>query len=296
MPKLPGKFDDLPKTASGVFGDDFQISGYQFAAKQKTALDGAVATTTVDIVPSKEKEAVRTIGKLSWKFPKPFGIAGFSLDKVEFDKKGTYKIETSITKDMHKIDALSLTTASDQGKEKETKIGLTYTGIKDLQVKLDAKPLAFKPDDVNFECMYGVGAIIMGMKFAGPSLDKAVTGMSFTSGSFFGSLIAKKKFKDLTVHGLYTSSKDMKVACTSSYVVGQAPKDVKLGLALAFAGKHHGVLKLKAETTVGAIATPKLSASIKKELVKGMTVIAGGTYSLGTSGGSKTYGCKLSIE
>jgi len=290
MPKLPGKFDDIPKAASGVLGDDFQVSGYQFAAKQKTALDGAVATTTVDVLSP--KESIKTIAKLSWKFPKPFGIAGFSFDKVDFDKSGKYKIETTMTKDMHKVDALSLTFATDQGKLPQSKFGLTYTGIKDFQIKLDAKPLDFKPDDVNMECVYGIGPVVMGMKFAGPKIDTAVAGASFNKGSFFGSLLVKKKLTDFTAHGLYTVSKDLKVACTSSYAVGKTAA-ATLGLGVSLAGTPIGALKVKAETTVGAVTNPKLSASVKKEIVKGVTVIAGGSYKKDTE---PTIGCKLSIE
>ena len=68
-PKLPGKFDDISKTASSVLGDDFQCSGYQFKTKQKTNVGGGSAELAVDIL---QKGEVQTPAKLTFKFPKPF--------------------------------------------------------------------------------------------------------------------------------------------------------------------------------------------------------------------------------
>ena len=49
-------------------------------------------TTAIDLFPGKDA-TVQTPGKLTWRFPKPFGIAGFVIDKLEMDKGGKFKLE-----------------------------------------------------------------------------------------------------------------------------------------------------------------------------------------------------------
>merc|ERR1719232_464269 len=93
----PVKFDDLSKPAKDILEDDHQTSGFQFKAKQKTNWDGAVVTSTVDLFPPPAKgdaggSSVKTPAKLSWKFPKPFGIDAFSVDKLEVSSMGSLSL------------------------------------------------------------------------------------------------------------------------------------------------------------------------------------------------------------
>merc|ERR1719210_2004395 len=110
-------------------------------AKQKTSMGGATATTTIDLWG---KDAVQTPAKLSWKFPKPFGIAGISVDKLEMDKAGKFKLEATADKSVHHIPDLKVEVKSDLQSAGKVTAGCTYTGIKDTQVKFETKPLAAK--------------------------------------------------------------------------------------------------------------------------------------------------------
>merc|ERR1712032_1801951 len=104
-----------------------------------------MATTTTRRQASSSRRSrrrilmVQTPAKLSWKFPKPLGILGFSIDKFEMDKKGAMKLETSASKELHKIADLKV-----EGKSNITDIGsisagLAYTGLKDTQIKCETK-------------------------------------------------------------------------------------------------------------------------------------------------------------
>jgi len=285
-PKLPGKFDDISKTASSVLGDDFQTSGYQFSAKQKTALDGAVSTTTVDLWG---KDTIKAIGKMSWKFPKVLGKPGFSIDKLELDKAGKCKVECSMNKDLHTIDKLSITTATEHDKVGATKLGLTYTGVQDMQFKVEAKPMDFKVDDITGETLAKFGPAVVGLKFQG--LKVPAFGASFTHGDIFTSILAKEQFSEFTTHGFYNVSDNLKMGC--SYQLG-GKKNGTFCLGIDTSAVKGVTLKAKIEANASDPSAATLSASTKKEIVKGMTVIAGGSYAL--NGKSQSVGMKLSIE
>merc|ERR1712194_853813 len=89
---MPVKFDDLSKVASSVLNDDYQTSGHVFKGKHLTSYKGAVLSTQVDFFGDK---GVATPAKLAWKLPSPFGLKGVTVDKLEMDKGGKFKLEAS---------------------------------------------------------------------------------------------------------------------------------------------------------------------------------------------------------
>ena len=63
------KFDDLEKTSKEVLSDDYQTSGFQFKAKQKTSWQGSVVTTAVDLVPDSKDGVVTWLQSALFAFP-----------------------------------------------------------------------------------------------------------------------------------------------------------------------------------------------------------------------------------
>jgi hypothetical protein len=278
---LPAKFDDLKKTAHSVLGDDYEVKGKKLEAKVKTNLSSAVSTTLIEFGEGE----VKTPAKLTWKFPKLFNLAGLSLDKFEFDQKGKSKVECGLKKDLHKVDGLAIDVKTELGLDmmpdfSKVTAGFAYTGIKDAVIKIETKPM--KVQEVTAEGLYGIGALVIGAKF---SPEKKVdVGCNITQGQMFGSVVAKNNFSEYTGHGFYKVSDDIKVAGTYTY-----------------GGKDNGSWSLGGQAKVGTDITAKakiakgnvLSFGLKKSIVQGMTVIAGGCY---TPGKATTYGVKMSIE
>mmetsp|Transcript_14750 Transcript_14750/g.33190 ORF Transcript_14750/g.33190 Transcript_14750/m.33190 type:complete len:275 (-) Transcript_14750:120-944(-) len=274
---MPVKFDDLPKSATEVLNDDYQVSGYSFKAKQKTNYDGAVVTTAVDLFG---KDAVQTPAKLTWKFPKPFGIAGFAIDKLEMDKGGKFKLEASADKGLHKIPDLKIEAKTDLVDPAKAVAGITYTGIKDAQVKVEAKPTSAK--DVLAEVTYATHGATVGVKYAGGACD---IGCRYATGKYFGSLLVSKNLSVFTGYLMYACNSKMKWACTGVYG-GKDSGSVTFGCAYDISA----ATKAKAKVTKDGV----VSCTLKHDLAKGCTASAGGKYS--TAKGDMSYGFALSIE
>eukprot|EP00406_Dinophysis_acuminata_P006489 CAMPEP_0179235612 /NCGR_PEP_ID=MMETSP0797-20121207/13502_1 /TAXON_ID=47934 /ORGANISM="Dinophysis acuminata, Strain DAEP01" /LENGTH=284 /DNA_ID=CAMNT_0020942843 /DNA_START=61 /DNA_END=915 /DNA_ORIENTATION=- len=282
----PVKFDDIHKVANEVLNDDYQI-GYQIKAKQKTNWDGATVTTTVDVHPAKEP------AKVSWKLPKVFGIAGFVVDKIEYDKKGMLKVETSADKGLHGVADLKLEAKSDlidpAGATFGTTLGgltaaLTYTGIKDTQVKLDAKPLAAKPT-FTLDLTRMVNKTTIGMKWGTANINMPDFGLRHQQGKVFASIYAKEGLKSLTAHGNYRVSDELQVACTYQHGGKQSGN---FGVGLAYALQKGTLLKLK------VLKDMNIQAGLKYEVAKGFTVLAGCKHD--TKSGKQSFGVQVSIE
>jgi hypothetical protein len=281
MVKLPAKFDDICKTAKSVLDDDYKSKGYTCEAKFKTQLDGAILTSTVDF---ESKGDVLTPAKLSWKFPKPFGIVGFAIDKFEFDKKGAMKLETSVKKDIHKIDGLVVDCKTDlnvSGSVSPPTVGLAYTGIKDAFLKFEAKPT--KIMDFKAECLYGVGAIAIGAQFAGTDVSKANVGCNYTKGDFFASVFAKRKFTEFTGHVYYKPMSTVLLAATCNYA-----KEPTFSFGAQCSPTKEIVAKAKVDNKMEAQGTCKI------EVCKGMKATLGGLYKM--KSGDMSFGAKLVIE
>lgn len=270
----PVKFDDISKTANEVLSDDFQTSGFQFKAKQKTSWDKAVVTTAVDLFPA--KDSCMTPAKLTWKLPSPLGIAGISIDKLEMDKAGKFKLEASSDK---VYPALKVDMKSDLADASKVVAGATFTGIKDTFIKLETKPM--KPLDLTCELTRAVGPATLGVKCRGPKLDCPDFGVCILSGKFFCSLYAKDTLKSLTGHCFYKATNELKCAATCD-------NGGKYSLGIAYDVMKGTKLKVKVQHD------QSLSCSVKHELTKGFTMLAGGKYD--SKKKDYTVGLQVSIE
>jgi len=276
-PKLPGKFDDISKTASSVLGDDFQCKDFQVKSKQKTNLNGATAEITVDLFP--KAGDIKTPAKLNFKFPKPFGfLPGLAIDKFELDSAGNSKTECSLSKDLHGVDGLKLEVKGDLSNQS---VAATYTGIPDASVKFETKN--FSTTDFTAECLYGApfGAVI-GANFKGANIPSI--GLNYQSGPIFASVFAKNAFSEFTTHGHYKVSNDINVAATFQQG-GKTSGSWSIGGAAAL-GEITAKAKLESSMT--------LSLAFKKDLAKGTTFFGGLNYNLNSN--DMGYGAKVSIE
>jgi len=282
----PVKFDDIHKVANEVLNDDYQI-GYQIKAKQRTNWDGATLTTTLDVHPAKEP------AKLTWKLPKPFGLAGLVVDKIEYDKKGMLKVETSADKSLHSVAGLKLEAKSDLIDPASATFGttfggltaaLTYTGIKDTQIKLDVKPLAAKPT-FTLDLTRTVDKATVGMKWGTANMNMPDFGLRYQQGKVFASLYAKEALGTLTAHSNYKVSDDLQVACTYQHGGKQSGN---FGLGLAYTVQKGTVLKLK------LLKDMNVQAGLKHEVAKGFTVLAGCKHD--AKSGKQSFGVQVSVE
>jgi hypothetical protein len=271
----PVKFDDISKTSNEVLSDDYQTSGFQFKAKQKTTLDGAVITSAVDLF-SKD---CATPAKLTWKFPKPFGYSHVCIDKLEMDKGGKYKLEMS-TEKVHP--GLKVECKSDLVDVSKLVACCTYTGLKDTSFKLETKVM--KPKDFVFETTRIVGSATLGCKATMDTIMCPDVGCRFLSGPFFCSLYAKEKFGTYTAHCFYKVSSDIKCAATVDYG-GKKSGNFSVGGSYDFKGT---LLKAKVQQD------QSIHCSLKHSLAKGFSVVAGAKYD--TKKGDYTYGVQLSVE
>lgn len=276
----PVKFDDLPKPANEVLNDDYHASGYQLKAKQKTSWQGSVVTTAVDLFPG--KEAVQTPAKLTWKLPS-VGIAGLTVDKLELDKAGKFKLEAVADKALHQVADLKLEAKSDLVDMSKATLGFTYSGIADTQVKFETKPLA--PADLTFEVTRNVQNAIIGVKWAGvANLATPDVGLRVSSGNIALALLAKEQFKSFYAHGFFKASSELKLAASYQHG-GKASGSLSAGLS--YTVKPGTLLKAKVQQDGSVTGT------VKHEVSKGFTVLVGGKM---PSKGPLTYGLQLSIE
>jgi len=274
----PVKFDDISKTANEVLSDDFQTSGFQFKAKQKTSWDSAVATSAVDLFPAKDSCA--TPAKLTWKFPSPLGFKGLSIDKLEMDKAGKFKLEASSDK---VYPGLKVEAKSDLADAKKVVACGTFTGIKDTLVKFETKPM--NPKDFTCEATRAAGKATFGIKCTAANLTCPDLGVRILSGKFFGSLYAKEKLSAFTVHGFYKATSEL--SCAASYDHG-GKKSGQFSLGIAYDALKTTKLKVKLQEDTS------VSCSVKHELTKGFTMIGGGKYDPKKK--DYTVGLQVSIE
>jgi hypothetical protein len=275
----PVKFDDLHKTANEVISDDFQTSGYQFKAKQKTSWDGAVITTTADLFG---KDDCKTPAKLSWKFPKPLGVTQLSIDKLELDKGGKFKLEAS-SAEVHKD--LKIECKSDLVSMSSAVTGCTYTGLPDTLIKLETK-LA-NAQDFSAEVTRSLPqGLTLGVQTKGgvAGLTAPNIGLRFLSGPYFASLYAKDSFKVFTASCFYKASPTLKCAATYEY---GGKKDGSCSLACVYEHSKEMVVKAKVSQD------KTLHCSLKNELSKGFTLLTGAKVD---SDMKMSYGLQVSIE
>jgi len=270
----PVKFDDLPKVANEVLSDDYQVSGHVLKTKQKTSWGGSVLSSQVDFFG----DGCATPAKLAWKLPAPFGFSYFCVDKLEMDKGGKFKLETSSTK-LYKD--LKVECKSDLLDVNKVTLGHTFTGINNAQLKLDHK--LTKPQDFTGEVTYVAGIATCGMKFSSAILSGGIpdVGLRLHSGDFFCSLLAKEKLGSFTAHGFYKANKDIKCALTYQHG-GKASGNFTLGAS------YQGLYKVK------VAQDQTICCSAKHSFAKGFTVLGGLKYNM--KKGDHSYGVQLSIE
>eukprot|EP00927_Polykrikos_kofoidii_P076692 TRINITY_DN7373_c0_g1_i5.p1 TRINITY_DN7373_c0_g1~~TRINITY_DN7373_c0_g1_i5.p1 ORF type:complete len:300 (-),score=48.72 TRINITY_DN7373_c0_g1_i5:116-952(-) len=276
----PVKFDDLPKPASSVLGDDFQVSGFQFKSKQKTSYQKSEVTVVIDILhPSAEK--TKTPAKLTWKIPCPLGISFFNVDKLEMDKAGNVKIEASTDK---VCAGLKVDVKSDVVNPSGATVGCTYTGIENTRVQLDTK--AKTPQDLSVDLTRTVGdATTVGIKCNSSNLTKPDVGIRFVPcHGFFGSLLAKEKFSAFTAHVHYKVNSDVQVAGTYQ-MGGKGSGGFCAGATYALDAGTTLKAKIQHDKTV--------SLSAKYVIAKGFTLVSGAKLD---TKGKHTCGFQLSVE
>eukprot|EP00930_Biecheleria_cincta_P088237 TRINITY_DN77479_c0_g1_i1.p1 TRINITY_DN77479_c0_g1~~TRINITY_DN77479_c0_g1_i1.p1 ORF type:complete len:277 (-),score=64.08 TRINITY_DN77479_c0_g1_i1:90-920(-) len=276
---MPAKFDDISKKATAVLNDDYQVSGYQLKTKQKTSFDGAVMSAQVDLWGA-AKDNCMTPAKLTWKLPKPLGFSAITIDKLEMDKTGAFKLEALSEK---LYPGLKVNCKSDLTDIAKITSGFTYTGLKDTQFMFDTKATA--PQEFTGEITRTQGPVTFGAKLTHKNITKPDLGLNFASGPFFGALTAKEGLKVFTGACYYKATQDLQ--CAASYTMGgKADGNISVGLAYEI---QKG-LSLKAKIQ----QDQSVSTSVKHVVSKGFTVTAGAKYEMAS--GKSTYGVQLSIE
>eukprot|EP00747_Dinoflagellata_sp_TGD_P163583 gnl/TRDRNA2_/TRDRNA2_182386_c0_seq1.p1 gnl/TRDRNA2_/TRDRNA2_182386_c0~~gnl/TRDRNA2_/TRDRNA2_182386_c0_seq1.p1 ORF type:complete len:284 (+),score=71.86 gnl/TRDRNA2_/TRDRNA2_182386_c0_seq1:63-914(+) len=276
----PAKVGDFSKIANDLLSEDYQTSGFQFKAKQKTSFDAAVVTSTVDLW----SKGCATPAKLSWKFPKPLGIVGFAIDKLELDKAGKVKCETSCDKSIHHVDGLKLEVKTDLVDLKKVTAGCNYTAIKDTVIKLETKPM--DPQDFTAEVIRKVHpTTTVGCALSKANLKSPDIAVRFLQGGIFASLLVKKLGADVTAHCAYEIKSGTSVAATYQ----QGGKDTGT-FSAGISHKLDGGLQVRAKIQ----QDKSVSVGLKKELAKGFVVSTGTKYD--TKSGSYTYGVSVSVE
>lgn len=272
----PVKFDDLGKLATVVLNDDYQTSGYQLKAKQKTRFAGAVLNTQVDFAPG---ERVAAPAKVSWKLPTLY-TEHVSVDKLEMDKAGKFKFEASSNK---LYPGLTLQCNSDLASIDKVTVASTYTGVKDLQVKFEVK--ATKPQDFKGEVTYAAVGATGGLKFTNAILKGGLpdVGIRYERGPAFCALVTKEKLSAFNAYGHYKVCPNMKVAGVLDYATKTKASNVTL------AGSYNsdtGVYKMKLSQD------KSVCFSAKYNVAKGLSALFGLKY----SGKGVSYGAQLSVE
>jgi len=272
---MPIKFDDLSKVATEVLNDDF-VSGHTIKTKQKTNWDGSVLSTQVDLF---DKNCA-TPAKITVKMPKPMGCSHVSVDKLEVDKAGKFKLEAS---SMTTVPGLKLEGKSDLVAINKIMAGCTYTGLKDAQFKLECQ--ALDPRQLVAEATYARGEVTCGAKLTPAVLSKGAIpdiGVRFLSKPYFCSLVAKDNFGSLNAAGCYTVNPDVKVAASYQHQFQSGAGSFVIGLL------YRDLYKIK------VCHDQSVHVSAKHNLAKGFNLIGGGKYDIKKDAFS--YGVQLSIE
>lgn len=277
------KFDDLAKTATDVLSENYQTKGFSTKAKQVTGWNGSVATTSINFWEG--KGGVHTPATLSWKFPQPFGIRGLVIDKLEMDKAGRYKFEASSTCCLHTVKDLKVEVKSDLVDFSQAKAAVVYTGIKDTQIKAETQPLSFQ--DFNLEVTRAFNQVTAGIKCSQANLTTPDVGLRVDQGPGMFVVLAKQNFSSFSAHACCDARSDIKVAC-SVETPKKGSSSASWGVGVAY--KMNAATLCKAKVEQGF----NISGTVKHDLAKGFTIIAGGAWNMDKADGS--FGLQLSIE
>jgi len=156
---MPAKFGDLNKVAADVFSDVYpkKTDAFEFKAKQKVAsIDGTFTTTAAFALPGGDAKSEQP--KISLKLPKPLGLKGVNVDKLEFSKGGEWAFETALDKDLLGVPGLKVSVLSDLKTPDKLKGDLTFTGISDTQLKFGIFPVTrssnLKPPEIKAQPLW----------------------------------------------------------------------------------------------------------------------------------------------
>lgn len=309
---MPPKFGDLSKSAADHLSDDYTGSDANvssFKSKVKTNFegvqsfreeggkDGATLTTAVNFDWGGK---VATPAKLTFKFPKPLGIAGIAFDKFEMDKSGKQKLECGLDMDtLAKVSGLNcnVNTDLDFGNLAGTTLGATYKGISNAQCKAEVnvdklvKVALTDAKAYSAEATYSVGGgATVGVKHSPEStLD---VGVQYVTGPATFSCMVQEGFSAKTFHCFYKLNNDMKLGAV--YNLGGKKTDGQWGAGLAW-NVCDGTL-FKGKVTGKAGANLMLSTAIKQTLAKGVTMTAGTNVPLDSPDKAMTWGLAFNIE
>lgn len=333
MPKLPGKFDDISKTATSVLNDDFQcgIAGdkakgsaatnqFQFKTKSKCAAGGYGGTAELEVdVGNQKADSAQTPAKMTFKVPKG-PVPGLSIDKFEIASKGGAKVEMGLGKSIVQVDGLKvdlkfdikdylpLSLSPDKYLASTASYGLGFTGIKDWAIKLDGKLNGNEgkkkkdgseytetsgPMDSSLEVLHARDIAGIG----------CVIGAKWEGGKWNDGVQGPRDMcpnvnlsfaKDKFFLALATKKRGAEIDIYKHYKVSD-----DIAVAGSYALKD-GAFKVACSAKVlDGTAKAKytgndLFLAFKKDLAKGTTFVGGMKFDIG--GGDHTFGAKLSID
>jgi len=275
----PVRFDDIPRIAREVLSDEGMVHAHFLRAKQKTnwrtSLGRLELVSQLDFF-GKGKGAAPA--KLVWRFPAPFGLEHFKMEKLEVDRGGKFKLDASSgnLSTSFKLDCKNHFT-----EVSKVAVDHTYTGFEDAQMKLELK-LAKSPDFMG-ELTYNAGMATLGMKFTSAALFGSTPdlGMRLFSGPFFCSLLAREHLREFTMHGFCRVTSDIR--CAAMYQYGG-----KANGNFALAVSYQGLYKVK-------VAQDKsIYCSVRHSPAKGFMVLSGLKYDC--HNGDCFWGVQLCME
>lgn len=303
MVKLPGKFDDIPKTAKGAYDDDINCDKSEIKTKTKGLFGDIAAESTVTL----KKADVATPAKLSFKIPKPFQfLDGFAVDKLEIAADGKTKVEFGLDgKKFFDVDKLKVSIASNGtvgdwsgvANLKESTISGTFTGVQDTSVKVSVKPQQPK-ESLAVEALRAIPMIPGGVLGVSWSLGAKGTGLcpsmaiSCQHGDIFAASTFKNKFSEATLFASYKVTDDINVAAMVD--AGMEKGLSKYGVCVPFRAGKDVTAKIKFESTTGSKATSEAIVALKAALAKGTTLQLGAKIDVATQ--APSFGVNVSIE
>merc|ERR1712045_854029 len=167
---------------------------------------------------------------------------------------------------------LKVEAKSDLVKPDKIKVGVTYTEIKDTQLKLEAT--AMKPQEFVLEATRKVGDATLGMKCTKDNLTCPDFGIRMLSGQGFFSLLAKDKLSVFTAHAHFKASPELRC---SAHCEQNQKKGTNFTLGIAYNVQKATQVKAK------VAKDQTVSFTVKHALSKGFTVLAGGAYNVKSS-------------
>mmetsp|Transcript_28916 Transcript_28916/g.86020 ORF Transcript_28916/g.86020 Transcript_28916/m.86020 type:complete len:196 (-) Transcript_28916:242-829(-) len=194
------------------------------------------------------------------------------------DKAGKFKLETSTDK---AYPGLKLECKSDLASTSKVSAGFAYTGMADTLVKCETK--VTKPEDFSLEVTRAAGIATFGVKAGMQNISCPDLGVRLLSGPYFCSLYAKERMSAFTAHLFYRATPELKIACSGDY-----GKKTGFTFGLAYDVVKGTKLKVKVQQD------ESISCSVKHDVAKGFTVLAGGRYDPKKQ--AYSTGLQLSIE